>query len=188
MATQTTLSLKTIAAFRSIYASPHVAKLQEFWATPLPPDHPLTPHINQEKIQKASKALAVQSLCCFTKLFDHLCLARLLSKRLKSENSQEELWAQKVCESEAIVAMLETFYPWFTDELLLITETFLHVNTVKGTVAPAQLFLQFYCERLLDSFTVLEEDAPVLEEDVEEIFQKGQELLASGAPLTLPTF
>ncbi len=188
MATQTSLSLKTIAALRALDESPRTQAVQAFWATPLPPHHPLTPHLNQEKIHKASKALAVQSLCCFTKLLDHLPLARLLSRRLNTEDS--ELWVQKACESEAMVAMLETFCPWLTDELLLVTETFLRNNLVKGTAAPSQLFLQYYCERLLESFTLLEEicDPSHTEDAVEEIFQKGQELLASGAPLTLPTF
>jgi hypothetical protein len=189
MSTVQQLSLKTIAAMRSLASAPAAQPLTQFWAEPLPLEHPLTPYLEWPKIQTAALSLAVQSLCCWTKLLDHLPLARLLALVAPRGSAEDPPWVKSACDAETLIGTLETLVPWLTDELLLVTETFVRSGAVKGTAAPAQLFLQFYCERLVASFDVLERSSDLVDSSdaVEEIFERGQELLRN-RQIVLPTF
>jgi hypothetical protein len=175
---------------RTLASHPAIVPLTQFWSEPLSPDHPLSLYLEIAKVQKAAKALAVQSLCCWQKLLGHLDLARsIVDLSTLVDRPDDPAWVTTACRAEMIVATLERLVPWFTDELLLVTETFVRSGAVRGTVAPEQLFLQFYCERLVASFEILEDvgDGSEGTEAVEEIFTCGQELLRTKS-FTLPTF
>jgi hypothetical protein len=176
----TCYSLKTVSFLKRKQGE--LLELQGFWKELPPESHGLHGYLREDVLAKLAPVLASHTYCLYVCLQDRLGLLALASLACLSMPRGLPEWVYTSHRADLAIGYLEQEEGWVTDELLLAVKDFKkHGLLAKETVAPDQLLLQWYLERLEEALIFLLERPPAVSEEdkelVEETFRTGREML-----------